>query len=433
VNPFEDGMTSDAFAYGGRPPAPPDGRKIVFVNRYYAPDHSATSQILTDLAEHLARENFRVHVICGDETYDGRAGLPPQETLNGVEIHRVTSLGLGRASLLRRGGDAASLYAAMYREACRVLRRGDILVAKTDPPLLSVPMARVAKRRGALLINWLQDLYPEVAAGLGVGLARGSVGGVLTHLRDRSLKAAAVNVVIGELMRARLIAGGVHPASVALIQNWAIEDGIIPVAPEDNPLRREWGLHDKLVVGYSGNLGRAHEFATLLDAAELLRDRDDLAYLFIGGGHHVEQLKQETLARGLMDRFHFRPYQDRARLSQSLSAPDVHWVSLRPELEGLIVPSKFYGIAAAGRPTLAIARPGGEIPALLQKYECGLQATPGRPDQAAAAIRQLAEPDYRARLGRNAYAASRGELSKAFALQVWVNLLTHDLASAQEP
>jgi glycosyltransferase involved in cell wall biosynthesis len=395
----------------------------VFVNRYYAPDHSATSQILTDLAEHLARSGFRVHVICGDETYDGRAALPRHQTLNGVEIHRITSLGLGRASLLRRGGDAASLYAAMYREACRVLRRGDILVAKTDPPLLSVPMARAAKRRSALLINWLQDLYPEVAQGLGVGLARGPVGGVLTHLRDRSLKAATINVAIGELMRARLVSGGVHPGSVALIQNWAIEDGIAPVAPEANPLRREWGLHDKLVVGYSGNLGRAHEFATLLDAAELMRERRDLAYLFIGGGHYIEELKGEAEARGLSDRFHFAPYQDRAQLSQSLSAPDVHWLSLRPELEGLIVPSKFYGIAAAGRPTLAIAKAGGEIPDLLHRYDCGVQATPGRPKEVVAALDRLADATYRSGLGRNARAASRGALSKSVALQAWVDLL----------
>ncbi len=395
----------------------------MFVNRYYAPDHSATSQILTDLAQHLARNGFRVHIICGDETYDGRAGLPRQEILNGVEVHRVKSLGLGRASLLRRGGDAASLYAAMYQEACRVLRRGDILVAKTDPPLLSVPMARAARRSGALLINWLQDLYPEVAGVLGVSLARGPVGRVLTHVRDRSLRAATVNVVIGELMRARLISGGVHPDSVAHIQNWAIEDGLAPVAPDDNPLRREWGLHDKLVVGYSGNLGRAHEFATLLNAAELLRERRDLAYLFIGGGHHIEQLKGEAAARGLADRFHFAPYQDRARLSQSLSAPDVHWLSLRPELEGLIVPSKFYGIAAVGRPTLAIARPGGEIPNLLGRYDCGLQATPGCPEEVVAALDRLADAGYRAGLGRNALNASRGALSKSTALQAWIHLL----------
>ncbi|MDB5593050.1 MAG: bme8 [Hyphomicrobiales bacterium] len=394
--------------------------RIIFVNRYFAPDHSATSQILTDLATDLSARGRDVHVITGDETYGGDARLSSFECIAGVHVHRVSSGGLGRTSLTRRAADYLVLYAAMYGAAKKLLRPGDILVAKTDPPLLSIPMSRAAKQQRARLVNWLQDLYPEVAGALNVPMAKGGLGRALARLRDRSLQAADTNVVIGERMGERLLARGIPPSRVTMIPNWANDAEIEPMVPHDNILRAAWGLTDKFVLGYSGNLGRAHECETLLAAAGLLHGRPDIAFLFIGGGHHVEQLRAQAAMRGLSDRFHFRPYQDRRQLKLSLGVADAHWLSLRPELEGLIVPSKFYGIAAAGRPLISVTSPSGEIARLVTRFACGFVAAPGDAAQLAKHILNLADdPVERMAMGARARQMLLSHYTKRHALAQW--------------
>jgi glycosyl transferase family 1 len=119
------------------------------------------------------------------------------------------------------------------------------------------------------------------------------------------------------------------------------------------------------VVGYSGNLGRAHEFDTILAAAMQLKNHPRIAFVCIGGGHSFDDLAHCVEKAGIGHLFRFFPYQDRSLLKYALGAADVHWISLKPQLEGLIVPSKFYGIAAAGRPIIAIAAKDGEIARLI--------------------------------------------------------------------
>ncbi|HMO27385.1 MAG TPA: hypothetical protein PKB10_14060, partial [Tepidisphaeraceae bacterium] len=143
-----------------------------------------------------------------------------------------------------------------------------------------------------------------------------------------------------------------------------------PIDKRDNPLIREWGLEGKFVLGYSGNMGHVHEFKTMIDAAEKLNHVNEIAFVFIGDGIARQWLVSEAARRGLKNT-QFYPYQSADRLRWSLSLPDVHFVSLRPTLEGLIVPSKFYGIAAAGRPIIHIGDPDGEIARILDRERCG--------------------------------------------------------------
>ena len=185
-----------------------------------------------------------------------------------------------------------------------------------------------------------------------------------------------MNVAIGEGMRKRLLDLGVDPARVDVIHNWSDDERIQPLSAEANPLRGEWGLDGKFVVGYSGNLGRAHEYETLLAAADRLRGERNLVFLFIGGGASMDGLRAEAQARGI-ENLIFRPYQAAERLRESLAVPDVHLVVLRPEMEGLIVPSKFYGIAAAGRPTIFVGSRDGEIAGLLSAGEAGFAVDQG--------------------------------------------------------
>ena len=263
----------------------------------------------------------------------------------------MATTGFGRSGLIGRGVDYVSFYIAALGVLAREVRRGDIVVAKTDPPLISIVAAMVAKAKGARLLNWLQDLYPEVAAALGLQTFAGWRGAPLRALRTWSLRAAAANVAIGERMAARLRSLGVAPETIHVIANWCDDAAIEPIDHAGNPLRHEWQLAAKFVVGYSGNLGRAHEFDTVLGAARQLAGEPDIIFLVIGGGHGVERFRRATAD---LPNIVFKPYQPRNRLAHSLGVSDVHWVSLRPEVEGLIVPSKVYGILAAGRPILAI-------------------------------------------------------------------------------
>lgn len=397
--------------------------RIVFINRYFYPDHSATSQLLYDLTRHLALQGLDVHVVTSRQLYnDPAAGLPREEQHEGIVIHRLDTSNLGRAKLWRRALDYVTFYLSAAVALFKYVRAGDVVVAKTDPPLIAVVASVVTSLTGARLINWTQDLFPEVAGALqvsGVGL----VAQGLRQLRNHALRMACHNIVIGECMAARLRAEGIPAQSIRVIHNWADATAIRPIAHCDNPLRTEWNLQGKFVVGYSGNLGRAHEFQTILDAAERLHDLPIIRFLFIGDGAQLHTLRHEVSRRGLSN-VQFQPYQPRERLSYSLSIADLHLVSLRPPLEGLIVPSKFYGIAAAGRPILFMGSSTGEIAKLLQTHGCGYTVGIGETEQAVAIIAKLAGDEVECRrLGHAARAALVQHYDKHAAFRAWNDTL----------
>ncbi|MGC2524076.1 MAG: glycosyltransferase family 4 protein, partial [Stellaceae bacterium] len=269
---------------------------------------------------------------------------------------------------------------------------------------------------------------------LGVPLAGGRFGRVLLDRRDAALRAADANVVVGEGMAARVRARGVAAERVRVIPNWCDDEEIQPVAPVANPLRREWGLDHHFVVGYSGNLGRAHEIATMLAAAERLRGDQRFKFLFIGGGNGFRDLAAEVRDRRLGHLFAFFPYQDRSRLKFSLGVADVHLISLRPELEGLIVPSKLYGIAAAGRSIVAIAAADGDVARFVQRAGCGVVIAPGAGELLAEALRRLrADPGCVAEMGRRARAALDADFTRRQAFARWRALIEEITAAPPHP
>jgi glycosyltransferase involved in cell wall biosynthesis len=399
--------------------------RVIFLNRYFFPDHSATSQVLSDVAFALASAGRDVHVICSRQSYDDpRIQLPAEEIIGGVKVHRVRTTHFGRLRLLARSIDYLSFYVSARRALSALARANDLIIAKTDPPLLSLAVLGVTRQRGARLVNWLQDLYPEIAIAAGIWWLKGPLGRSLLQLRDQSLKAAAMNVVVGHGMAQRLKARGIPKGSIRLIANFAADDQISPIARADNPLRTEWGLVEKFVVGYSGNLGRVHEFTTILNAAQQLKDDKRILFLCVGGGKMFEELKRAASGHGLQSKFIFRPYQDRVSLKFSLAAADVHWISLRPEFEGLVVPSKIYGIAAAGRPIIAIALRDGEIGRLIKDHDCGLVFEPGEWNALASTLADLASnPTRCSAMGARARTMLQLGMTKAHATRLWCELV----------
>jgi len=409
--------------------------RLIFVNRFFAPDHSATSQILSDLAFDLADRGRDVHVVTSTQLYDdAKAALPVSEIIKGVHVHRVPSTGFGRNALLGRSIDYVSFYRSMWQCLVALAQQGDIIVAKTDPPLSSIVAMAAARRKGARLVNWLQDIYPETAVELGVPFMRGPLAASLTALRNRSLRRADATVVVGDLMARKVESLGAPAARVHVIPNWCNDEDIRPVTQSENSLRQSWGLAGQFVFGYSGNLGRAHEFQTLHEAAERLRNEPRFIFLMIGGGKRFEELAQAVKRQGLTCSFRFIPYQEQKMLSYSLAAADAHWLSLNPKLEGLIVPSKFYGIAAVGKPIIVIGDKYGEIARLVQQHGCGIVVAPGDAEALADALRLLSSaPETISEMGHRARLMLDGHFTRQQALQRWRGLFDRlDKCSASE-
>lgn len=400
--------------------------KIYFINRFFYPDHSATSQLLSDLAFFLAEQGAEVVVVTSRQIYDDPTSrLPSRETIQGVEVRRIWTTGFGRSTILGRLADYLTFYTSALCRLALDLSSGDCVVAETDPPMISLVAALSVKLRGGWLINWCHDLFPEVAARLGVAMAKGWAGTVLRALRNYSLRAARTNVVLGERMKSCLLRQGIDPDRIRVIHNWSDGDKIKPLPRGENPLRDTWELGRRFVVGYSGNLGRAHEFATILEAATRLRRRDDVVFVFIGGGTKLHELKQQAHDRGL-NNIVFKPYQPEDALRWSLNLPDLHLVSLDPSLEGLIVPSKFYGIAAAGRPTLFIGDPDGEIPQILREENCGRTCAVGDVDGVQEVIEDLASnPELCTQLGINARNAFDRRFERMISLKAWADTIAN--------
>jgi glycosyltransferase involved in cell wall biosynthesis len=373
----------------------------------------------------LAAEGHSVRVITGRRRHSGEAGLPKRELHRGVEILRVPVLAAEGRSTLARLIQYVSFYPGAFVALLKLARTDDVIIAKTDPPLISVAAMRAARLRQCKLVNWIQDLYPEVAIELGTPFLNGFVGRTLKHVRDGALRFADANVVIGSRMSERLRDLGIDPAKVEIIPNWSDGLAIRPIDRNDSAARKNWGLTGRdFVIGYSGNLGNAHEVDTLVGAAKILRERSEIKFLFVGGGRQHERLHKLIAVENLTN-FLFKPHQPREQLADTLAAADVHWVSLRPELEGLIVPSKLYGILAAERPVLSICDEAGEVSTLVREQGCGIVVAPGDSFGLASAIASLADdPDYCRALARRGRQVSERFFSKAKALGLWSQLIS---------
>jgi glycosyltransferase involved in cell wall biosynthesis len=398
--------------------------KLIFVNRFFYPDLSATSQLLSDLAFALASEGAQVHVITSRSRYDEvSAKLPPSDVEKGVTIHRIWTSRFGRSRLLGRSFDYLSFYLMAGWALWRLASRGDMVVIKTDPPLFSVVALPVLKLRRARLVNWLQDVFPEVAIRSGLVSETGLITGLIIRLRNWSLRTARFNVAISPGMREHLIACDLDAERVRVNPNWADGDLVYPVPEDQNPLREDWGLQGKFVVGYSGNLGRIHDTETIRHAVEQIRESLNVTFLFIGGGSGYASLENEN-KQGRLKCAEFQPYQPREQLHLSLSVPDVHLVSLAPAMEGLAFASKLYGILAAGRPTIYIGAPRSETAKLLEDAGCGIGLEAGKPEALIAAIQHLKDnPKVCQVMGRRARYLFEREYDKDIAIRRWRQLL----------
>lgn len=398
--------------------------RVVFVNRFCFPDHSATSQIVSDLASSLASRGMSVTLVASRQRYDDPSEiLAAADRWQNVDIVRIWTTRFGRSSLVGRACDYLSFYISLPFVLMRILRKGDAIVAKTDPPLLSVLVAPIAKAKGALLVNWLQDVFPEVATALGHPRIPDVISRALRWLRNSSLRRSSMTVAIGQAMATYLKSEGVEDEKITVIENWSLEESIRPMPTSQSLLRDRLELGGRFVVGYSGNLGRAHDWESILAAAQALEGDSRIAFLIGGGGQGYALLKAQAEREGLRN-IHFQPYHPVEALGDSLAACDLHIVSLLPALEGRIVPSKFYGIAAAGRAIAFLGAHDGELAKIISGADCGFVIDQRRGDSLKTSVLALAtDPERCLEQGRRARNLLDSGFSRKRAHDRWHGLL----------
>jgi glycosyltransferase involved in cell wall biosynthesis len=236
---------------------------------------------------------------------------------------------------------------------------------------------------------------------------------------------ASANVVIGARMKELLLKRRIDANTIHVVENWADGDFVEPKPAHDSALRKSLGLRNKFIVGYSGNLGRAHEYQTILNAAKALRNEHDVVFLMIGGGAKMQQLKQ-AIAELQLNNFVFQHYQPRELLADSMAAADVHLTSLLPNLEGLIVPSKFYGILAAGRPSIVIGDTDGELARIVRRERCGEFVNVFDWEGLVGAIWHMKlDLEYRQQLGARARTLFLERFTANYGAEKWLQVLMH--------
>ena len=355
--------------------------RVLVLNQYYWPGVESTAVLLTDLCEALARDHD-VTVVTG--ALPAERDAPRLDERGGVRIVRVPSFAYDRAQLVRRAANYVS-YASLAFARALAGPRPDIVLAMTDPPFVGAVALAVARRFRVPLVVTTQDVFPEIAVRLG-RLTNPAAVGLLRLLVRFYLRRADHVVAIGETMRRRLVAKGAPPGRIAVIENWVDTEAIVP-QPTDNGWAEEQGLGGRFVVMHSGNVGYAQDLETLVAATARLRDLDDLAVVIVGHGARRAALAGEVARFGL-ESVRFLDYQPRERLSETLSAGHVHVVGLARGLAGYVVPSRTYGVLAAGRPVIVAADPDAETVALVREAGCGWTVPPGDPEALAAAIRE---------------------------------------------
>lgn len=369
--------------------------KFLLLNQCFYPDVVSTAQHLTDLATELSARGHEVTAIASDRGYDDPSiRFPRRETWNNIRIIRLPSLSLGKSSRWRRAFNFGS-FAIVCALRLLVLGRFDVVVALTSPPLISFLAALLVRLKGGRFCFWVMDLNPDEAIAAGWLNERSFAARVLECMLRHSFKRADRTIVLDRFMRDRVLAKGADPRRVTVIPPWSHDDAVTFSVAGRAAFRQQHGLSDRFVVMYSGNHSPCHPLDTLLQASLDLKNRDDIAFCFVGGGSEHGKVK-EFASRHQLRNVRCLPYQPLPELSGLLSAADLHVVVMGDPFVGIVHPCKIYNILTIGSPTLYIGPQPSHITDLTSKIT---HKTHGDVDGVAASIvqasRQPARESYR--------------------------------------
>jgi glycosyltransferase involved in cell wall biosynthesis len=359
---------------------------VLFVNRSYWPDAEATGQLLTELCEDLA-PHFEVHVVAGQPNSNPtNEPFQPQGTehRHDVTIHRVRHARFLKRSLAGRCLNQLTFFLAAFWTTLTI-PRPDVVVVETDPFFLAFLGTWLKLWRRCRSVVYIQDIYPDMAVALGK-LREGIVTRCLRRLLLASYRRADRIVVLSHDMREALREQGLCESHIETLPNWVDTARIVPVKRQ-NGFRAGWGIDDKFVVMYSGNMGLSQPLDFVLEAADALRDRPQVEFLLVGDGVARQRL-QDIAQQKRLPNVRFLPYQPREELARSLSAADLHLVTVDPRAYRLLMPCKLYAILASGTPLAAIAPRESELSRTVVEQRVGLAVSPGDVAELTGAIRR---------------------------------------------
>lgn len=381
--------------------------RIAILNQFFWPDTAATGQLLADICRAIAAQQVEATAICGGSDYGVQDTTAPPP----ARVLRTSLVPFSRSPLLRLLSYGSYLAGSIWNSYR--IKRPDIIVTLTTPPLLSVLGRMLKLTRGCQHYIWEMDVYPDIAVDLGV-LPRDSVlTGLIGFLADWSRRNADGIIALGDDMKVRLIARGIPEERIFVAENWADGSEITPQHFPEGPF----------VVHYSGTFGLAHDVDTIAGAMDRLGNDSRFHFVFAGGGARREYLKKYCQERGIKN-VEFRPYCSRRELNASLAEGHVGLVTQAAQTSGSVVPSKTYGIMAAGRPLLYIGPPDTTPAQNIGRYGCGWRIDPGDIDGLVHLLTRL-EADRRTVY--NAGRRSREAFEQHYDLPIGVQRITNIL------
>jgi colanic acid biosynthesis glycosyl transferase WcaI len=372
--------------------------KLLLLNQCFYPDVVSTAQHLTDLATALVSRGHEVTVLTSDRGYDDPSKrFPRRERWRGIEIIRIPSLSLGKNSRWRRILNFGSF---LFFCALRLLfmRRFDVVVALTSPPLISFLASLFVKLKGGRLCFWVMDLNPDEAIAAGWLAEDSTTARLLQRMLNYSFNRAAHTVVLDRFMKERVVSKGINPARIEVVPPWSHDDQVAYSESGREAFRAQHGLTDKFVVMYSGNHSPCHPLDTLLDAALILEERTDVAFCFVGGGS--EQVKvRDFVAQHALHNVKCLPYQPLSELSGSLSAADLHVVVMGEKFVGIVHPCKVYNIMSVGALVLYIGPEPSHVTDIASQHGTFFLTRHGEVENVVAAILKATETRRRQPMG----------------------------------
>ena len=397
--------------------------KILLINQFFYPDPVATSQMMTDLAVDLAVAGHQVRVLTSRSAYlSNKSRLARFQEYRGIKIYRTFSTNFGKGKTLGRVTDYLSFYLSVFLKAL-FFKKQDVVMTLSSPPLIALVGLFLKYLRGHRFCYWVQDLYPEVAVRLGFLTEKSVVTRVSNQVSKFILRRADHVVAIGEYMKELLISKGVSDHHLSVIHNWSDGKEIYPVKKDENPFVKEHDLSNRFVVLYSGNMGHPHPVKAILEAAKELFWNPRVLFLFIGDGARKKEI-EAYVKRESLNNVKILPYQPREMLKFSLSAADAHLVSLSEGMEGLLVPSKIYGIMASGRPVIFIGSKKSELGGIIQNARGGYVISENDSPQLVKYLALMEHlPDMAKKLGENNRQAFEKNYDRPLAVQKFDSLL----------
>lgn len=353
-------------------------KKILIISEPFYPQVAAIGQLLTDLSEDLINAGYKVKVITGNPNniFVKNNTMPRKENYKGIEIIRLRNTTFSKYRMVGRIINYLTFHFLVFS---RVLfyERPHLVFVLSTPPFISFSGLMLKIFKGSKVIYNIQDLFPDLAVELGK-LKNKLFIGFLKKLSVLIVRKVDKVVVVGEYMekkiREELLKETSENNHIITIHNWADGDKIKVLRGdiEDNFLRKKWGLEGKFVVLYSGNIGYLHEFDTIISAADFLAKEGlkEIVFVFIGEGIKKSYIEEKAREKGLNNILFF-PYQPREMLTYSLGLANVSLVTLEKGFEGMVVPSKIYGILASGKPMIGVVGRDSEITGIIREGECG--------------------------------------------------------------